>query len=77
VDSNLSSIINKLNQNTKIESKTGGIESKVTKIKKLIQQIGGKFPYGNKYLSEFHVLYLFGELWIFYIKITARKIQTL
>jgi hypothetical protein len=33
----MSSVINKLNQNTKIESKTGGIESKVRKIKKLIQ----------------------------------------
>jgi hypothetical protein len=33
----MSSIINKLNQKAKIESKTSGIESKVTKIKKLIQ----------------------------------------
>jgi hypothetical protein len=33
----MSSIIKKLNQKAKIESKTGGIESKVAKIKKLIQ----------------------------------------
>jgi hypothetical protein len=34
------SIINKLNQKTKIETKTCGIESKITKIKKLFKKIG-------------------------------------